>query len=302
MDYEARYAQAQATYNAGLERVKTTPEPEDQKFPCKSRVRIADDLGSSMRHFPSGKDATVQYVYSHAYGGGNVKSYSLIIDGIGSHAWYYEHQLTAIQPLPNQTMNPNMNPNKILADELMFWLPKMSEGKTLECVSQSNTIWPINDVEDLMAYIRSGDDIQIKHVPFPDAPEGEQWHNFHDLTSHEVGIDNGWRLLLKSEIVDLRPSRPCFMWVANLKGWNRMACCGSCEDETYRVKADEHPVGSLTDPFTEQHRKQVEAEIYQDLRGRDEIAHWTDSSKDAVTELIKAIKAGKIRHVEIKYS
>lgn len=99
-DYETRHAQAQAYHQAGLKRVRTTPEPEGQKFPCGSRVRIADDLGASMRHFPAGKNATVQYVYSHAYGqmngGSNVKDYSLDIDGMGSHAWYHEHQLTAI--------------------------------------------------------------------------------------------------------------------------------------------------------------------------------------------------------------
>jgi len=99
-DYETRKAQAGAVYQNGLERVKTTPEPEGQKFPCGSRVHIAADLGAHMSHFPCDKDATVEYVYSHAYGqmngGINVKDYSLIIDGLGTHAWYDESQLTAI--------------------------------------------------------------------------------------------------------------------------------------------------------------------------------------------------------------
>lgn len=95
-DYETRAAQAQGVYQAGMKKVAETPEPEGQKFPCGSRVRIADDLGPSMRHFESGVDATVEYVYAHAYGGSDVKSYCLNIDGCGSVAWYYEHQLTAI--------------------------------------------------------------------------------------------------------------------------------------------------------------------------------------------------------------
>ena len=96
MDYETRHAQAKAYCEAGMELVRTTPEPKGQKFPCKSRVRIADDLGPAMRHFPSGKDATVIHVYCHAFGGSNVKSYCLDLDGLGQHSWYYEHQLTAI--------------------------------------------------------------------------------------------------------------------------------------------------------------------------------------------------------------
>ncbi|MFM6946071.1 MAG: hypothetical protein ACKOWW_02945 [Flavobacteriales bacterium] len=96
LDYETRAADARAMYQAGMNRVAETPEPKGQKFPCGSRVRIADDLGPSMSHFESGVEATVEYVYAHAYGGGDVKSYSLNIDGRGSVAWYYEHQLTAI--------------------------------------------------------------------------------------------------------------------------------------------------------------------------------------------------------------
>ena len=83
-------------HQQGLENVKQEAEPKGQKYPCGSRVRIADDLGESMSHFYSGKDATVEYVYAHAYGGDDVTSYSLDIDGIGSVSWYEEHQLSPI--------------------------------------------------------------------------------------------------------------------------------------------------------------------------------------------------------------
>ncbi len=94
--YKERQTQAKVIYEQGLEKVRSTPNPEGQKFPAGSRVRIEDDLGRSMSHFPSGTDATVEYTHAHAYGGSDVKLYSLLIDGRGSCAWYHEHQLKAI--------------------------------------------------------------------------------------------------------------------------------------------------------------------------------------------------------------
>ena len=84
-------------YKDGLKRVKNNPCPKGQKFKPGTRVRIAKDLGQSMNHFPSGVDATVQYTYDHAYGCGDIKSYSLYVDGFGEVAWYDESQLTEIK-------------------------------------------------------------------------------------------------------------------------------------------------------------------------------------------------------------
>lgn len=95
--YEERHAAAKSIYAAGLVKVKTTPAPEGQKFPVGCPVRIADDLGCTMRGFTSGVNATVEYTYAHAYGGTDIKSYSLNIEGKGSTAWYHEHQLTEIK-------------------------------------------------------------------------------------------------------------------------------------------------------------------------------------------------------------
>ena len=53
MNYETRLKQAKSYYAAGLERVKTTPEPKGQKFPIGTRVMIDDDLGPTMSHFPT---------------------------------------------------------------------------------------------------------------------------------------------------------------------------------------------------------------------------------------------------------
>ena len=96
-NYIERLSDATGRYNQGLGNVANNPEPEGQKFPVGSRVHIAKDLGNSMSHFNSDCDATVEYVYAHAFGGSDVKSYSLIIDDYGSVAWYHEWQLTLIE-------------------------------------------------------------------------------------------------------------------------------------------------------------------------------------------------------------
>jgi hypothetical protein len=94
--YVERFAEATAHYLQSLERVANTPVPEGQKFPIGTRVHIAKDLGKSMEHFERGVDATVCYTYAHAYGGDNVTSYCLDVDGCGEISWYKEHQLTEI--------------------------------------------------------------------------------------------------------------------------------------------------------------------------------------------------------------
>jgi len=94
--YKERADQANSIYQQGIENVKNKPVPKGQKFQPGTRVKIIDDLGTSMSHFPSGKEATVKYTYAHAYGGDNVKNYCLDIDGVGEVSWYYEHQLQTI--------------------------------------------------------------------------------------------------------------------------------------------------------------------------------------------------------------
>lgn len=94
--YEERKTLAAAHHEQGLANVKTNPVPLGQKFQPGQRVRIADDLGSSMAHFPSGKLATVRYTYAHAYGGCDVKSYCVDVDNEGAVGWYYESQIEAI--------------------------------------------------------------------------------------------------------------------------------------------------------------------------------------------------------------
>ena len=95
--YEERLAEARACRKVAMERVaKITEAKEKQKFPIGTRVFIAEDLGDSMSHFPSGCNATVLYTYAQAYNEDDFKSYALDIDGHGESAWYYEHQLEEI--------------------------------------------------------------------------------------------------------------------------------------------------------------------------------------------------------------
>ena len=85
-----------------MRRVADTPPPEGQKFAPGQRVKIADDLGRSMRHFPCGMTGTVHHTYAHAYGGDDTKSYCIDIDGLGQVSWYLEDQLSAIAPSQTQ--------------------------------------------------------------------------------------------------------------------------------------------------------------------------------------------------------
>ena len=82
-------------------------------------------------------------------------------------------------------------------------------------------------------------------VKFPDPPDGEQWHNTDNLTAEQVGIEDGWRLLLVSEIYERTHYIKSRVWVIG-SGWGLLDTW-LCRSNlvTYRVKASEHPVGSL---------------------------------------------------------
>lgn len=95
--YKKRLAEAQMYTALCAANFNSTKTPDNQKFPSGTRVRIANNLGDSMSHFPSGYNATVLYSYAQMYGGDDTKSYCLNIDNIGQVSWYKEHQLTLIK-------------------------------------------------------------------------------------------------------------------------------------------------------------------------------------------------------------
>ena len=136
-----------------------------------------------------------------------------------------------------------------LAEELMIWLPKFSAGVTLQFVLSNGTTASITTLKILLdsvdATIGTGSIIRIKQAAFPNAPDQEKWQNPDNLTAEQVGIEDGWRLLLVSEIYDRKCYITAFAWGIHC-GWGSMDTwlCRS-KSVTYRVKASEHPVGSL---------------------------------------------------------
>lgn len=67
MRYEQRSAEARRYHAQAMKRVTETPPPDGQKYMPGTRVRIADDLGDAMSHFPKGVCGTVRYTYAHAF-------------------------------------------------------------------------------------------------------------------------------------------------------------------------------------------------------------------------------------------
>lgn len=61
-------------------------------------VRVAKDLGQSMRHFTADCEAIVIGSYGDEYGGNNHRELTIHIRGKGKTSWYYDHQLTLIEP------------------------------------------------------------------------------------------------------------------------------------------------------------------------------------------------------------
>jgi hypothetical protein len=71
----------------------------EQRFNKGDWVRIAKDLGPSMRHFQADREAIVIASYHEQFGGGEdqKQSYTLHLKGRGRVSWYDEHQLTLIE-------------------------------------------------------------------------------------------------------------------------------------------------------------------------------------------------------------
>lgn len=78
---------------------------------------------------------------------------------------------------------------------------------------------------------------RIKRLEFPAPPEGEEWHNSENLTPEQVGILEGYRLAIKSEV--LTGSRFCgfYVWTIS-KDWAG-EICPNIGKFTYRTK---HPL------------------------------------------------------------
>ena len=141
---------------------------------------------------------------------------------------------------------------KELAEQLIKWLPELAAGKTLmNCglVKGSKICVKIIDVKMLIRYLEDGLGIEIQQTPIPDPPDGEEWQNPDSLTAEQIEIDDGWRLLLKSEIDINNSEWVCYSWMQG-QWWSGRPVAAVCVMTTNRVWAKQYPVGSLK-PLTE---------------------------------------------------
>lgn len=189
-----------------------------------------------------------------------------------------------------------------LADDLMIWLPKLSAGKTLERSFVNNAArWTdVEDIHGLANYITHGCEIRIKQIQFPAAPDGEVWHNPDNLTAEQVGVEDGWRLLLVSEAYLRDLGAQIVGQCAGFRSirWNSSGhLTVNCPHKSYRVKTADYPVGSLK---PKKKKPDYERILIKTIDGKlhwlaahtvdapDEF--WTEYSAEELTEMIN--KAG----------
>jgi len=87
---------------------------------------------------------------------------------------------------------------------------------------------------------------------------------------------------------------PCQIWVSSCSKWSNGDVSGGNLCDTYRVNAKEHPVGSLK-PIVDLSRERIEIDIEKDLHNPEILPIFNPFS------VVEAVKAGKIKHLEIKY-
>jgi len=76
-----------------------------QKFNKGDKVKVADDLGPHMSHFQGGMEAIVIGSYKDKYGGSDIHSYTIHIQGRGEISWYHEHQMELIEKSCYEELN-----------------------------------------------------------------------------------------------------------------------------------------------------------------------------------------------------
>ena len=103
-----------------------------QKFQKGDWVRVAKDLGPSMKHFTADCEAIVIGSYADQYGGNNHESYTLMLKGCGEVSWYYGGQLTLIE--------------SGRLDKLGQW----KEEDEAECRQKSDIDWIFSNGEEVL--------------------------------------------------------------------------------------------------------------------------------------------------------
>lgn len=103
IDYEKRLAQAKAYSAWGEENVKNGTFKTKQKYPKGARVQTTHTWAGCTT-------GTIIGTYAQLYGGDNIDSYSLDIDGRGKCSWFPEASLTLIE---TEDINLNYSPLKM---------------------------------------------------------------------------------------------------------------------------------------------------------------------------------------------
>ena len=199
-------------------------------------------------------------------------------------------------------------------DELMIWLAELSAGKRLATYDLDEVtpiVTLINDIPQLVQLINTGEHIQTMQIKIPAPPDGESWHNPDELSGEQIDIDDGWRLLLVSELNSLRDDNllPCRIWVSTALRWSNGNVSGGNVCDTYRVNAKKHPVGSLR-PVADLSREKIQEQVTDqmldiirecDVGDLDDLDDAMMILEPIVREIVRALFLGKFKHLEIKY-
>ena len=165
-----------------------------QKFRMGDHVMIADDLGESMRHFTSGKEAIVIGSYDDQYGGGDKDDFTLHIKDKGRCSWYHGHQLTLLENNRADLLRvwKDEAANKEKEESDLDWI--FSNGQ--QAIESSHSLQALADTLDLGSLWGSrgeGIDYMINSLklsaiahPFVMAGDKEGWLKFADELINKV--------------------------------------------------------------------------------------------------------------------
>lgn len=120
-------------------------------------------------------------------------------------------------------------------DENPIW-QAFKRGETIEHFGIADGIWRHKSSISPEIILLHRDRYRIKQERFPEPPDGEQWHNPANLTPEQVGVKDGWRLALVSEVsTTIALCGKVEMW--RFKKWDRSEhwICDSI-GETYRTR------------------------------------------------------------------
>lgn len=109
-----------------------------------------------------------------------------------------------------------------------------AEGKEVQWRQNSDSRWEDTLVPGFSECL----EWRIKPSEFPAPPKECQWHNPHNLTPEQVEVEDGWRLLLRSEIdYSASGKNDCQKWHDTRREWmeDMRGNHGRFSTDTYRT-------------------------------------------------------------------